>query len=83
LNLVGKEHPQALVFPLNVALKSQSSGRVSAAKDVLQNLRKHSSLLLDQALMVSQELVRTAILWFEMWFEGNNNYFIIFILLIL
>ena len=31
LTNVGKEHPQALVYPLSVASKSQASARVSAA----------------------------------------------------
>eukprot|EP01114_Cavostelium_apophysatum_P008931 TRINITY_DN21_c0_g1_i4.p1 TRINITY_DN21_c0_g1~~TRINITY_DN21_c0_g1_i4.p1 ORF type:complete len:850 (-),score=225.26 TRINITY_DN21_c0_g1_i4:63-2612(-) len=70
---VGKEHPQALVFPLNVALKSQSPQRIAAAKSVMENLRKHSASLVEQALMVSDELVRVAILWNEMWHEGLED----------
>jgi FKBP12-rapamycin complex-associated protein len=50
---VGKEHPQALVFPLNVALKSQSPQRVAAAQSVMENLRKHSAPLVEQAILVS------------------------------
>lgn len=67
---VAKEHPQALVFPLTVALKSQAPERVAAAKSVLNNMRKHSARLVDQALLVSEELVRVAILWNEIWHEG-------------
>ncbi len=37
---------------------------------IMDNMRKHSAKLVEQALMVSQELVRVAILWNEMWFEG-------------
>ena len=33
-------------------------------------LRSHSTRLIDQALMVSQELVRVAILWQEEWHES-------------
>lgn len=73
LSNVGKAHPQALVFPLTVALKSQSPTRVSAAETVILSMRKHSSLLVDEALMVSNELVRVAILWNEMWFEGLED----------
>lgn len=67
---VAKEHPQALVFPLTVALKSQTPERVAAARAVMNNIRKHNSKLVDQALLVSEELVRVAILWNEMWHEG-------------
>eukprot|EP01119_Soliformovum_irregulare_P016010 TRINITY_DN4594_c0_g1_i2.p1 TRINITY_DN4594_c0_g1~~TRINITY_DN4594_c0_g1_i2.p1 ORF type:complete len:2365 (-),score=692.80 TRINITY_DN4594_c0_g1_i2:62-7156(-) len=70
---IGKEHPQALVFPLNVALKSQASQRIAAAQAVMSNMRKHSPILVEQALMVSEELVRISILWNEMWFEGLED----------
>jgi phosphatidylinositol kinase/protein kinase (PI-3 family) len=40
---------------------------------VIENLRKHSATLVEQAQMVSQELVRVAILWNEMWHEGLED----------
>ncbi|KYQ91695.1 protein kinase [Tieghemostelium lacteum] len=70
LDNIGKEHPQALVYPLTVATKSQSPARLAAAKALMDKMRKHSATLVEQALPVSQELVRTAILWLEMWYEG-------------
>ncbi|EGC32838.1 protein kinase, atypical group [Dictyostelium purpureum] len=70
IDIIGKEHPQALVYPLTVATKSQSPARLAAAKTLMDKMRKHSATLVDQALPVSQELVRTAILWLEMWYEG-------------
>jgi hypothetical protein len=33
-------------------------------------MRKHSERLVEQAEMVSNELIRVAILWLEMWHEG-------------
>lgn len=36
----------------------------------MDKMRKHSANLVDQALMVSQELIRVAIPWNEMWHEG-------------
>ena len=33
-------------------------------------MRQHTPLLVEQALLVSQELIRVAILWHEMWHEG-------------
>ncbi|HLD77558.1 MAG TPA: hypothetical protein VJB16_00880, partial [archaeon] len=67
---VGREHPQALVYPLSVASKSQSVQRVQAAKSIVEDMRKHSALLVDQADLVSNELIRVAILWHERWHEG-------------
>jgi FKBP12-rapamycin complex-associated protein len=70
LTSIGKEHPQALVYPLTVASKSQNQTRLAAARSIMDKMRKHSANLVDQALMVSQELIRVAIPWNEMWHEG-------------
>ncbi|ACO68161.1 target of rapamycin kinase [Micromonas commoda] len=67
---VGRQHPQALLYPLLVACKSQSATRRSAAMVVLDNLRQHSPLLVEQAQVVSLELIRVAILWHEAWHEA-------------
>lgn len=67
---LGAKHAQALVFPLSVALKSPNAGRKEAAENLMNSLRQHSSKLIEQALMVSQELVRVAILWQEDWHES-------------
>ncbi|CAO3650716.1 unnamed protein product [Cunninghamella blakesleeana] len=67
---IGKEHPQALVYSLTVASKSQSVPRKKATFAIIDRMRMHSATLVDQALMVSQELIRVAILWHEMWHEG-------------
>ncbi|KAG0200191.1 phosphatidylinositol kinase- protein kinase tor1 [Mortierella sp. GBA30] len=67
---VGKAHPQALVYSLTVASKSPSVFRKNAALAIMENMRLHSPVLVDQATMVSQELLRVAILWHEMWSEG-------------
>ncbi|KAF9899171.1 phosphatidylinositol kinase- protein kinase tor1, partial [Lobosporangium transversale] len=67
---VGKAHPQAMVYSLTVASKSPSVFRKNAALAIMDNMRAHSPVLVDQASMVSQELLRVAILWHEMWFDG-------------
>ncbi|XP_004346781.2 TOR pathway phosphatidylinositol 3-kinase TorA [Capsaspora owczarzaki ATCC 30864] len=66
---IGKEHPQALIYPVTVASKSQSPARRDAAYAIMDNIRNHAGTLVDQALLVSQELIRVAILWHEMWHE--------------
>ncbi|KAJ3106200.1 phosphatidylinositol kinase- protein kinase tor1 [Phlyctochytrium planicorne] len=70
LSDIGKEHPQALVYSLTVASKSQSDSRKKAALAIMDKMRMHSATLVEQALLVSQELIRVAILWHEMWYEG-------------
>ena len=67
---LGKHHPQALVYPLTVACKSSNSARRNAANKILNKIREHSETLVNQAVMVSDELIRTAILWHEQWHEG-------------
>ncbi|ALC39457.1 Tor, partial [Drosophila busckii] len=67
---IGKKHPQALVYPLTVASKSASLARKNAAFKILDSMRKHSPVLVEQAVMCSEELIRVAILWHEQWHEG-------------
>ena len=50
---IGRHHPQALMYPLLVACKSQSSFRRSAAMSVVDNVRSHSPILVEQAQLVS------------------------------
>ncbi|OQV15683.1 Target of rapamycin [Hypsibius exemplaris] len=70
LNDIGRIHPQALVYPLTVASKATVPARKEAADRMLKTMREHSSNLVNQALMVSEELIRVAILWHEMWHEA-------------
>uniref|UniRef100_A0A7R9YR22 Serine/threonine-protein kinase TOR n=1 Tax=Chlamydomonas euryale TaxID=1486919 RepID=A0A7R9YR22_9CHLO len=67
---IGRHHPQALMYPLLVATKSQSPGRRAAAFKVLDEIRTNNAALVEQAHLVSHELIRMAILWHEMWHEG-------------
>eukprot|EP00300_Choanocystis_sp_HF-7_P014320 c18647_g1_i1.p1 GENE.c18647_g1_i1~~c18647_g1_i1.p1 ORF type:complete len:738 (-),score=200.72 c18647_g1_i1:144-2357(-) len=73
LSRVAKEHPQALVYSLAVSCKSQSPKRQRAAEQILNRMRTHSGLLVEQALLVSAELIRVAILWHEQWYEGLDE----------
>ncbi|XP_040292611.1 serine/threonine-protein kinase mTOR-like [Bufo bufo] len=67
---IGRYHPQALIYPLTVASKSTTTARHDAASKILKNMCEHSNTLVQQAAMVSEELVRVAIVWHEMWHEG-------------
>lgn len=67
---IGRGHPQALMYPLLVACKSISILRRAAAQEVVDKICQHSGVLVDQAQLVSKELIRVAILWHEMWHEA-------------
>ncbi|KKF92485.1 Phosphatidylinositol 3-kinase tor2 [Ceratocystis platani] len=75
---VGRAHPQALVYPLTVAMNTtgqtgqvgQSTRRSRSAAQIMESMRQHSANLVAQAAMVSRELIRVAVLWHEIWHEG-------------
>lgn len=68
---VGRAHPQALVYPLTVAMKSwQNTRRSRSAGQIMDSMRQHSANLVAQADTVSHELVRVVVLWHELWHEG-------------
>ncbi|KAI9341687.1 FAT domain-containing protein [Obelidium mucronatum] len=70
---LGRAHPQALVWSLTVASQSQNANRRTAALNIMDRMKSHSSNLVEQVLLVSQELLRVAILWPEMWFSGIED----------
>ncbi|GMM52375.1 phosphatidylinositol kinase-related protein kinase [Starmerella bacillaris] len=83
LTELGQRHPQALVYPLQVSIKSDNEFRKSAATRILDALRLHSpatATLVEQADLVSHELIRVAVLWHEQWHEGledaSRDYFV-------
>jgi FKBP12-rapamycin complex-associated protein len=68
LTRLGERHPQALICPLSVLLKSPMVERKTAADSLMMNsLKAHSNELVEEALMVASELIRVAILWVETW----------------
>lgn len=46
---VGRNHPQALIYPLCVASKSSSASRMSAAIAIMDRMREHSATIVEQA----------------------------------
>lgn len=45
---VGKAHPQALIYPLTVASKSQVATRKETAENIMSKMREHSATMVDQ-----------------------------------
>lgn len=70
---LGKAHPQALVYPLAVAVTSESVSRKKAAMSIIDKMRIHSATLVDQSELVSHELIRVAVLWHEQWYEALED----------
>ncbi|KAJ6236572.1 serine/threonine-protein kinase mtor [Anaeramoeba flamelloides] len=109
LGEIGKIHPQALIYPLTVAVQSQSdrhqrkyikdckqcngngcdeciinnknlnkmknktTTQESEAEKILTKMKIHSSILVEEAELVSQELIRVAILLKEKWHEALDD----------
>jgi FKBP12-rapamycin complex-associated protein len=73
LRRVGEQHPQALVYPLTVASNSSREIRREAARGIMSDLRKLNSILVSEADLVSNELIRSAILWHEVWHEALDE----------
>ncbi|KAJ8906325.1 hypothetical protein NDN08_002818 [Rhodosorus marinus] len=67
---IGQSHPQALIYALTVAAKSSNKVRRDVATEILSTMRLQFAALVEQAELVSRELIRVAILWHEMWHEG-------------
>ena len=70
---LGQKHPQALMYPLSVLVKSPVNDRKVAAERLMNSLKEHAFALVEDALMVSSELIRVAILWLEQWHEGLED----------
>lgn len=70
---LGRQHPQALIYPLTVAIKSDSVSRQKAATNIIDKMRTHSAVLVEQAELVSFELIRVSVLWNEQWHEGLED----------
>lgn len=51
---IGRHHPQALMYPLLVAAKSQSPSRRAAAMGVMDAVRQHSATLVEQVRSAAQ-----------------------------
>jgi FKBP12-rapamycin complex-associated protein len=73
LRRLGSAHPQAMMYPLSVLLKSPIPERKAAANSLMNSLKAHSYDLVEHALLVSSELIRVAILWLELWHEGLED----------
>ena len=70
LTRLGLKHPQALVYPLSVALKSPRVDRREAAKSLMLKIKAENRAIVAQALLVSTELIKVCNLRHEMCHGG-------------
>jgi len=88
LFMLGCQHPQAIIYSIMVAAVEDTSVpseqgtsddskqvpiRATQAARLLETLRAHSPTLVAQAQLVSRELIRTSVLWPEMWHESLDE----------
>jgi len=70
LKYIGRNHPQALLYSLTVALREKQSGRKEAAVKILDDMKQNYQELIDEAIIISDELCRTAITLKEQWSDA-------------
>ncbi|CAH0725575.1 unnamed protein product, partial [Brenthis ino] len=70
---IGKLHPQALVYPLTVATKSSFVTRKAAANYILKTMSSHSERLINEAAIISEELIKVAMLWHDQVYTALDD----------
>lgn len=67
---LAESHPQALVCPISVAMNTDNQQQRKMAVDIVKEMRKNRSQLVDEASMLSRELMRVAMTPHELWHDG-------------
>jgi FKBP12-rapamycin complex-associated protein len=67
---VASTHPQALVCPISVAQNTHDKQQKTVATELVNEMRKRRSQLVEEATMLSRELIRVAITPHELWHDG-------------
>lgn len=73
LTKLGEVHPQSLIYALTVSVSSNAESKQKNAQKILDTMKMKYPKLVEQATMVSSELMRVAILWSEMWYEALED----------
>lgn len=63
-------HPQALVCPISVAYNTTHEQQRMVSAEVIVEMRRNRSQLVDEATMLSRELMRVAMTPHELWHGG-------------
>lgn len=73
LTEISKHRPQAIIYALTVASRSSDEHRSKNAHFVLNKMMEYHSKLVHEARLVTEELVRCAILWHEQWHDALDD----------
>ncbi len=71
LNRIGSDHPQALIYPITVAVSRP--GPQQLAQEVLVHLKSRNCKLVNEAALLSQELSKVALSHEEKWQQGLES----------
>jgi FKBP12-rapamycin complex-associated protein len=70
-NTTQQQQQQQIINNFTDPTNQTAAANRNVAASILQSLREHNNnMLVDQAKLVSEELIRVAILWHEMWHES-------------
>eukprot|EP01080_Neovahlkampfia_damariscottae_P005829 gene5829-9652_t len=75
---IGKTHPLALTYPLTVISKSFDKSRIESSKLLIDQMKLLHPKIIEQSSLVSDELIRIAILWSEIFHESLENAYKLF-----
>ena len=67
---LAKEYPQNLIFPLLIAKRSKNSTKTRMATRIIRTLEETQRVLVQEASIFSEELIRVSVLLEEQWFHG-------------
>ena len=83
LKIICDTYPQTMIYPVSVLSQSNTENRKQIAHELIEMMRRNQKTLINQALFISQELIRAAVLQTESWCEaleeaamlyfGNND----------
>ncbi|CAI5438055.1 unnamed protein product [Caenorhabditis angaria] len=70
---ISKYKPQSLIYAVCVAARSTDANRQKNALSILEKMSDYHAELVKEAKMVTEELVRCAILWHEKWHDALDE----------
>eukprot|EP01060_Flectonema_neradi_P007848 TRINITY_DN15560_c0_g1_i5.p1 TRINITY_DN15560_c0_g1~~TRINITY_DN15560_c0_g1_i5.p1 ORF type:complete len:3059 (+),score=454.29 TRINITY_DN15560_c0_g1_i5:148-9177(+) len=70
---LGKEHGQAIVYPLICVLCSEDPKRAQAGKDVFYRIQSHHPKLVSEGKIVATSLAKVALILAEQWTYGIDE----------
>jgi len=73
LRRVAAAHPQALIYPMAVTSNTANDARRKAANAIIHEMSGVNRQLVDEANLVSREMMDVAITWHEFWYQGLED----------